>query len=60
MLICDNVLHNYHNVPDFNNEIVLSDISKDAKLIMIKIMRVLDTQLEISKEYGEKYYEGNL
>lgn len=60
MLMCNNVLHNYHNVPDFNNEIILPDISNDAKLIMIKIMKVLDTQLEINKEYGEKYYEGNL
>ena len=60
MLMCDNVLHNYHNVPDFDDEIILPDISKDAKLIMIKIMKVLDTQLELNKEYGEKYYEGNL
>lgn len=60
MLICDNVLHNYHNVPDFNNEMTLPDISKDVKLIMIKIMKILDEQLEINHEYGEKYYEGNL
>ena len=47
LLLCDNPLHNYHCVPDTNNDQKLIDISSDYIFILDKIINVVEKELEI-------------
>lgn len=48
LLFCDNPLHNYHSVPDTNDNQKLIDISSDYIFILDKIIDIVEKELEIN------------
>ena len=47
LLFCDNPLHNYHSIPDKNENQKLLDISSDYIFILDKIINIVEKELEI-------------
>lgn len=59
MLFCDNPLHKYHSVPDFENYQKLSSVVFDTEKVFKKHIELLSSQFEFPDWYKQKYKELN-
>ena len=51
MLICDNPTHNYHMVPDYNNEQKLRSIKADCDMLLGKLFELISEYIELPDFY---------